>query len=101
MLNSNDCSIAPLEVLSMFMAVIACLSLFCDGWLLFCLFSKGARCVCVVPALLSLIVSVHGGHSLPVVWMCVFHGGHSLSGVRMCVVLLFMAVIACLLCGCV
>ena len=76
----------PLEVLSMFMAVIACLSLFCDGWLLFCLFSKGALCVCVVPALLSLIVSVHGGHSLPVVWMCVFHGGHSLSGVRMCVV---------------
>ena len=72
--------------------------------------------MCVVPALVSLIVSVHGGHSLPVVWMCVFHGGHSLSGVRMCVVfhgghslpvvrmcvcVWLMAVIACLLWMCV
>ena len=40
----------------------------------------------------------HGGHSLPVVWMCVvFHGGHSLPIVRMCVCVWLMAVIACLL----
>ena len=74
-------------------------------------FEKG-RCVCVVPVLASLIFSVHGGHNLPVVWMCVFHGGHSLPVVwmcvvfhgghslpivRMCVCVWLMAVIACLL----